>query len=183
MNVSKSVLEAFEESDDVDVESREPVKTEPVHQRDSLARIASSRNIVAESLSTATTIKDIHDVTVIFPLPSKDPLLEYRKMYAVAQAFSSGSSAGILKCVLINTLSIYLYLFFISHRSFQKRNAKLKASLLKSKSVFPWEYCRSNDIEVLVPYYTSLRIPIYIYIYLYVHSHYFGLLGGGMRKY
>jgi hypothetical protein len=34
--------------------------------------------------------KNIHHVTVIFPLPSKDPLLAHRKAYDYAQVFETG---------------------------------------------------------------------------------------------
>lgn len=33
--------------------------------------------------------KNIHQVTVVFPLPSKDPLLAYRKVYDYGQVFES----------------------------------------------------------------------------------------------
>mmetsp|Transcript_12130 Transcript_12130/g.18320 ORF Transcript_12130/g.18320 Transcript_12130/m.18320 type:complete len:1126 (+) Transcript_12130:138-3515(+) len=76
-----------------------------------------------------TAAPTVAEVIVIFPLPGKDPLLEYRKMYNFVQAFHVGSDTGILKIL-------------------QHRNAKLKDELLKSKRSYPWKQATSQGIEL-----------------------------------
>jgi hypothetical protein len=115
--------------------------------RPSLTSRLSMRNLNVKDIEAPPSPSPtIQDVTIIFPLPSKDPLIEYRKMYDIVQAFSSGSRDGILKYE--NNTNYMSCSNLASLRSFQKRNTKLKDSLLKSKTVVPWEYCRTSDVEV-----------------------------------
>ena len=73
----------------LDMEDEAPIQSRRSSQRLSIQEMISP---VVPSDSNG-----IGELTIIFPLPSKDPLFQHRKMYNFAQAFSIGDSKALLK--------------------------------------------------------------------------------------
>mmetsp|Transcript_9814 Transcript_9814/g.10308 ORF Transcript_9814/g.10308 Transcript_9814/m.10308 type:complete len:453 (+) Transcript_9814:217-1575(+) len=102
-----------------------PPQSAPVEKKKPQRR-ASMFPIVAPTPQLPPTVAEI---VVVFPLPSKDPLIEYRKMYNFIKAFQVGDDSGL--------------------RILHHRSSKLKEELLKVKKSYPWsKVTGTHEIEV-----------------------------------
>ena len=91
--------------------------------------IMTDRGSFSDKVKRVVTEEDIDSLVVIFPLPSKDPLLEHRQMFDYAKVFNIGSSPEMLKVA-------------------KGLGAKGKGDFLKSQSVFKWSLAQQKRVKV-----------------------------------